>query len=233
MPVLGRRRRAPTTGTSSTSARWRCRGAAMFCIEATAVEAIGRITPGCLGLYNDANEAALRPIAGVGAQAFEYADRRSSSRMPAARRSSARAVGRRPADPAPTKAAGRPSRRRRCRTRPARRRRWRSMRRDWRGCATPFVAAARARRAARPRRHRAALRARLPAAPVPVADRRTGAPTHMAARCENRMRFPLEVFDAVRAALPGRQAGRRARLGDRLGRRRLGRRRRPSRSPAS
>ncbi len=37
-------------------------GAAMFCIEATGVEAIGRITPGCLGLYSDANEAALRPI---------------------------------------------------------------------------------------------------------------------------------------------------------------------------
>src|SRR5947208_3507170 len=37
-------------------------GAAMFCIEATGVEAIGRITPGCLGLYNDANEAALKPI---------------------------------------------------------------------------------------------------------------------------------------------------------------------------
>jgi 2,4-dienoyl-CoA reductase-like NADH-dependent reductase (Old Yellow Enzyme family) len=37
-------------------------GAAMFCIEATAVEAIGRITPGCLGLYNEATEAALRPI---------------------------------------------------------------------------------------------------------------------------------------------------------------------------
>jgi len=37
-------------------------GAAIFCIEATHVEAIGRITPGCLGLYNDACEAALRPI---------------------------------------------------------------------------------------------------------------------------------------------------------------------------
>jgi 2,4-dienoyl-CoA reductase-like NADH-dependent reductase (Old Yellow Enzyme family) len=37
-------------------------GAAMFCIEATAVEAIGRITPGCLGLWNDACEAALKPI---------------------------------------------------------------------------------------------------------------------------------------------------------------------------
>jgi 2,4-dienoyl-CoA reductase-like NADH-dependent reductase (Old Yellow Enzyme family) len=37
-------------------------GAAMFCVEATHVEAIGRITPGCLGLWNDATEAALKPI---------------------------------------------------------------------------------------------------------------------------------------------------------------------------
>ena len=37
-------------------------GAAMFCIEATHVEATGRITPGCLGLWNDVTEAALRPI---------------------------------------------------------------------------------------------------------------------------------------------------------------------------
>jgi NADPH2 dehydrogenase len=37
-------------------------GAAMFCIEATHVEAIGRITPGCLGLWNEATEAALKPI---------------------------------------------------------------------------------------------------------------------------------------------------------------------------
>ncbi len=37
-------------------------GAAVFCIEATAVEAIGRITPGCLGLWNDATEAALKPV---------------------------------------------------------------------------------------------------------------------------------------------------------------------------
>src|ERR1700733_752445 len=37
-------------------------GAALFCIEATHVEAIGRITPGCLGLWNDATGAALNPI---------------------------------------------------------------------------------------------------------------------------------------------------------------------------
>src|ERR1700684_3550007 len=37
-------------------------GAAMFCMEATHVEAVGRITPGCLGLWNDATESALRPV---------------------------------------------------------------------------------------------------------------------------------------------------------------------------
>src|SRR3978361_2299637 len=37
-------------------------GAGMLCIEATAVEAIGRITPGCLGLWDDATEAGLKPI---------------------------------------------------------------------------------------------------------------------------------------------------------------------------
>jgi 2,4-dienoyl-CoA reductase-like NADH-dependent reductase (Old Yellow Enzyme family) len=37
-------------------------GAAMFCIEATHVEAVGRITPGCLGLWDDTTEAALKPI---------------------------------------------------------------------------------------------------------------------------------------------------------------------------
>jgi 2,4-dienoyl-CoA reductase-like NADH-dependent reductase (Old Yellow Enzyme family) len=37
-------------------------GAGLLCIEATAVEADGRITPADLGLYDDATEAALRPI---------------------------------------------------------------------------------------------------------------------------------------------------------------------------
>jgi NADPH2 dehydrogenase len=65
-------------------------GAAMFCIEATHVEAIGRITPGCLGLYSDANEAALKPIlasvrkhskAAVAMQ-LAHAGRKSSSYRP-------------------------------------------------------------------------------------------------------------------------------------------------------
>jgi 2,4-dienoyl-CoA reductase-like NADH-dependent reductase (Old Yellow Enzyme family) len=36
-------------------------GAGLLMIEATGVEAGGRITPGCLGLYSDANETALAP----------------------------------------------------------------------------------------------------------------------------------------------------------------------------
>jgi 2,4-dienoyl-CoA reductase-like NADH-dependent reductase (Old Yellow Enzyme family) len=37
-------------------------GAGLLCLEATHVEQAGRITQGCLGLYSDENEAALRPI---------------------------------------------------------------------------------------------------------------------------------------------------------------------------
>src|SRR5437762_2648104 len=65
-------------------------GAAMFCIEATAVEAIGRITPGCLGLYSDANEAALKPIVAsvrkhskiAVAMQLAHAGRKASSQRP-------------------------------------------------------------------------------------------------------------------------------------------------------
>jgi len=37
-------------------------GAGLLCLEATHVEREGRITHGCLGLYKDDNEAALKPI---------------------------------------------------------------------------------------------------------------------------------------------------------------------------
>jgi 2,4-dienoyl-CoA reductase-like NADH-dependent reductase (Old Yellow Enzyme family) len=37
-------------------------GAGLLIVEATAVSAPGRITPGCLGLYNDSNEAALARV---------------------------------------------------------------------------------------------------------------------------------------------------------------------------
>jgi NADPH2 dehydrogenase len=65
-------------------------GAAMFCIEATHVEATGRITPGCLGLYNDATEAALKPILAsvrkrsktAVAMQLAHAGRKGSSHVP-------------------------------------------------------------------------------------------------------------------------------------------------------
>jgi 2,4-dienoyl-CoA reductase-like NADH-dependent reductase (Old Yellow Enzyme family) len=65
-------------------------GAAMFCIEATGVEAIGRITPGCLGLWNDATEAALAPIVAsvrkhsktAIAMQLAHAGRKASSHVP-------------------------------------------------------------------------------------------------------------------------------------------------------
>jgi NADPH2 dehydrogenase len=65
-------------------------GAAMFCIEATHVEAVGRITPGCLGLWNDATEAALRPIVAsvrkhsktAVAMQLAHAGRKGSSHVP-------------------------------------------------------------------------------------------------------------------------------------------------------
>ena len=93
----------------------------MFCIEATHVEAIGRITPGCLGLWNDATEAALKPILAsvrkhsktAVAMQLAHAGRKGSSHTP---------VGWRTADPARrgrlANVAPPP-----CRTRRARRRR--------------------------------------------------------------------------------------------------------------
>jgi NADPH2 dehydrogenase len=65
-------------------------GAAMFCIEATHVEAIGRITPGCLGLWNDATEQALQPILAsvrrrsktAVAMQLAHAGRKTSSHVP-------------------------------------------------------------------------------------------------------------------------------------------------------
>ncbi len=65
--------------------------AGMFVIEATAVSAHGRITPGCLGLYDDATEAALgdrlgrarrnAPPVPVAIQ-LAHAGRKASSRRP-------------------------------------------------------------------------------------------------------------------------------------------------------
>ena len=66
-------------------------GAGMFTIEATAVSAVGRITHGCLGLYDDACEEALTKrlaIARANAPAIPvaiqlaHAGRKGSSQVP-------------------------------------------------------------------------------------------------------------------------------------------------------
>ena len=65
-------------------------GAGMLCIEATAVEAEGRITPGDLGLWNDATEAALAGVLAAVRQhspipivvQLAHAGRKASSRAP-------------------------------------------------------------------------------------------------------------------------------------------------------
>jgi 2,4-dienoyl-CoA reductase-like NADH-dependent reductase (Old Yellow Enzyme family) len=66
-------------------------GAALLMTEATHVEAIGRITPGCLGLWNDEQEAAIKriiadcrrfsPGLAIGMQ-LAHAGRKASSRLP-------------------------------------------------------------------------------------------------------------------------------------------------------
>ena len=64
---------------------------------------------------------------------------------------------------------------------------------------------------------RAALRARLPAVVVHLA---ADQPAHRRVRrhLADRLRYPLEVFDAMRAVWPDEQADDRPHLGDRLGR---------------
>jgi 2,4-dienoyl-CoA reductase-like NADH-dependent reductase (Old Yellow Enzyme family) len=65
-------------------------GAGLFCIEATHVEPEGRITPACLGLWDDTTEAALQPIMAAVrkysriavAMQLAHAGRKASSRVP-------------------------------------------------------------------------------------------------------------------------------------------------------
>lgn len=65
-------------------------GAGLLCVEASGVEPAGRITPGCLGLYSDENEAAFRRlIAGLRrhsdmplAVQLAHAGRKASSHTP-------------------------------------------------------------------------------------------------------------------------------------------------------
>jgi 2,4-dienoyl-CoA reductase-like NADH-dependent reductase (Old Yellow Enzyme family) len=174
-------------------------GASMFCIEATHVEAIGRITPGCLGLYSDACEAALKQVmasvrkhstAAVAMQ-LAHAGRKASSARPweggqliaeeqdGWRPVAPSAVPHKEGEAAPVAldAAG-----------------LKRIREAFVDCA------------------KRATRIGIDALEVhgahgyllhqflsPIANRRTD---EYGGSLENRMRFPLEVFDAVRAAFP-------------------------------
>ena len=181
-------------------------GAGMFMIEATAVSAEGRITPGCLGLFDDATETALATML---ARA-----RRQAPPMPVAiqlahagRKASSARPGRAACSFLPRAEAGR-----RWRPRPSRTPRARAppMALDAAGLAAvraAFVASA--RRAERcgidavelHMAHGYLLHQFL----SPLANRRDDA---YGGTFDNRVRFPLEVFDAVRAVWPaGRPMG--------------------------
>ncbi len=174
-------------------------GAGMLCLEATAVEPDGRISPADLGLYDDATEAALRPVLAAIRRysstklvlQLAHAGRKASSAVPweggqrippaaggwVVSAPSAVAYGEDEAPPAALDTAGLE------RVRQA------------------FVATT--RRAARlgfdglevHGAHGYLLHQFL----SPLANQRTD---QYGGSLENRMRFPLEVFDAVRAAFP-------------------------------
>ena len=174
-------------------------GAAMFCIEATAVEPIGRITPGCLGLYDDATEAALKPILAsvrkhsrtAVAMQLAHAGRKGSSHTPwdGGQQIPAAQGGWQTEAPSalPHK--------------------------DGEAAPHAFDAAGLARvREAFAAAARRAERLGIDAIELhcahgyllhqflsPIANRRTD---EYGGSLQNRMRFPLQVFDAVRAAFP-------------------------------
>ena len=116
------------------------------------------------------------------------------------------------------------SRRRPCRTRRTSRRRSRSTTPACRRSATTSPRAATPRRAARPRWPRDPRRARLPAAPVPLADRQ---PAHRRLRRQPREpdALPARGLRGRARRVSRRQAGLGAHLGHRLGAGRLGHRR--------
>jgi len=164
-------------------------GAAMFCIEATHVEAIGRITPGCLGLWNDATEAALKPILAsvrkhsriAVAMQLAHAGRKGSSHTPwdGGQTEGPSAVPHKEGELAPLALDALGLKRVR----------------------DAFVAAAK-------RAERLGLDAlELHSAHgyllhqflSPISNKRTD---QYGGSLQNRMRYPLEVFDAIRAAFP-------------------------------
>ena len=168
-------------------------------VEATHVERHGRITHGCAGLYSDANEAALARViahcrrigtAKLGIQ-LAHAGRKASAQRPWEGGGALKPEQ----DPWQTIAPSAIP-----------------FGADWH---TPramneddiarvrdaFVSCGAARGAHRLRRHRTALRARLsrPRFLSPISNKRTD---RYGGSLENRMRFPLEIAQAVRAVVP-------------------------------
>jgi 2,4-dienoyl-CoA reductase-like NADH-dependent reductase (Old Yellow Enzyme family) len=176
-----------------------CSGAGTLTIEATAVEARGRITPGCLGLWDDATEEALRPVVAAVRQCsavklviqLAHAGRKGSSHVPweGGQLIPVAEGGWETLAPSavPQKEAERP---------PAA-----MTHEDLATVRDAFVAAT--RRADRlgidgieiHAAHGYLLHEFL----SPISNRRTD---EYGGTLENRLRFPLEVFDAMRAAFP-------------------------------
>jgi len=175
-------------------------GAAMLVLEATAVVPEGRITPADLGLYSDDNEAALARVlqavrrysqikvavqlGHAGRKASSHAPWHGGHQIPAADPTGWHAVAPSAVPHAPTEEA--------------------PLALDAAGLARVregFVQAA--RRAARLGIEGVEIHAAhgylLHQFLSPLANRRTD---EYGGSLENRMRFPLEVFDAVRAAFP-------------------------------
>jgi NADPH2 dehydrogenase len=174
-------------------------GAALLFVEATAVEAIGRITPGCLGLYSDENERALgRVVAAIrkyspiplGIQ-LAHAGRKGSSEVPwrGGQLIPHDRGGWRPVAPSPV--AQLPG------EDPPEALDRSGMNRIREG----FVGST--RRALRLGFDAIELHSAhgylLPEFLSPISNKREDA---YGGSCENRMRFPLEVFDAVREVWP-------------------------------
>jgi len=167
-------------------------------VEATAVEARGRITPGCLGLWDDATEAALGGRTGNPGVFGRHA------------RHPARARGRKGSSHEPwnggtlilpATAGGSRSLRPRSRSPQTSRRRARSAAKSFR----PSSTRSSTRRAAL-RAWASTLSSCTPRTAISCinSSRRspTGADDEYGGSLESRMRFPLEVFAAVRAVWP-------------------------------
>ena len=197
-------------------------GAGLLIIEATAVEADRADHAADAWAVFGRQRGRAEARAGGGARAFD--DRPSPCRLAHAGRKASSHVPWEGGQLIPLR-AGRLvslSRRRHCRMPKVRRRRRRSTAPGWTHRAPRFVAAARRAHRLGLAGHRAARRAWLPAAPVPVADLQPAQRSTIGGSLENRMRFPLAVFDAVRAAVPQAMPVGMRISGHRLGRRRLG-----------